>query len=91
VLVAAVVVSTVGLVSCSRGMSRDDVRVGYQRALVRSGVHADQATCLTDKFFATLSDAELREFQKRDHLTADEQTTFGRLAEECGDPSATAP
>jgi predicted transcriptional regulator len=88
---AAVLLAIVVLGACSRSMSRDDIRVGYRKGLERSGVQTAQAVCLTDKFFASLSDDELRAFQKRDRLTTDESAEFGRLAGQCADPNATAP
>ena len=89
--VSVVLLSIVVLGACSRSMSRDDIRVGYRKGLERSGVKSAQATCLTDKFFASLSDDELRAFQKRDGLTADETAQFGKLADVCADPNASAP
>jgi predicted transcriptional regulator len=88
---AAVPVVLVALGACAHSMSRDDIRVGYRKGLERAGVKVAQATCLTDKFFASLSDDELRAFQKRDRLTAEETARFGKLADQCADPNATAP
>jgi len=88
---AAALLALVVLGACSRAMSRDDIRVGYRKGLERSGVKTAQAMCLTDKFFASLSDDELRAFQKRDRLTADETAQFAKLADQCADPNASAP
>ena len=80
-------VAAVALVAgCSGDTStRRDVIDAYRRELVREGVHDGQARCLTTKFFAELSDAQLREFQKRDALTDAERARFAQLAGECPD------
>ena len=84
VVVAALVVCSVA--ACGRGgATRRDVVEGYRRALVADGVREAQARCLTERFFADLGDAELREFQRRDALTDAERRRFAALADECAD------
>lgn len=74
--------------ACGRsGVSRSDVVESYRRELVDQGVREDQARCLTDRFFAELTDAELRGFQQRDGLTEAESRRFTELAEVCADPT----
>ena len=66
-------------------MTSDAVRENYRRALVESGETPARATCLTDGFFGHRTNAEVRAFQKRAHLTADETAEFARLATLCAD------
>lgn len=73
-------------VGCSKpGVSRQQVIDRYRNALVVEGVREPQAACLTDRFFAELSDAELKAFQKRDALTDAEKQQFAALADGCAD------
>ena len=65
------------------GASRTDVVRRYREELVTSGVSQDQARCVTDRFFAGLTDAQLRQFQDREALTDDERQRFRTLGEEC--------
>lgn len=78
------VVALVG--GCSKpGVSRRAVVDRYRNALVAEGVREPQAECLTERFFADLTDAELKAFQGRDRLTDAEKRRFAELADECGD------
>jgi hypothetical protein len=83
---AAIAAGTIGAGACSAPVSRRDVVDGYRRELVRQGVGETEARCVTDRFFAELTDGQLRAFQGRDELTDDERETFARLGVEC-DPS----
>lgn len=81
-MVLVVVVLLAGC-SRSRGISRTEVVTRYRAELVAEGVREPQARCLTDRFFGELSDAELRQFQKRDRLTDAEKARFAELADVC--------
>ena len=65
------------------GASRSDVVRRYREELVASGVPQEQARCVTDRFFAALADAQLRQFQAREALTDDERQRLRTLGEEC--------
>ena len=84
-LVALVIGGTIGLAACASPVTIDNVRENYRRALVDSGETPARATCLTDGFFRHRTNAEVRAFQKRAHLTADETAEFSRLATLCAD------
>ena len=78
-VVAAVLV----LGSCAAPVTVAAVRDNYRKALVASGEDPTLAKCVTDKFFEHRTNADVRAFQKRAHLTADETAEFTRLAELC--------
>ena len=65
------------------GLSRQQVKDGYRKRLVEQGVADGEARCLTDAFFDRLTDAQLRAFQARDHLTTDEEAQFRDLSATC--------
>jgi hypothetical protein len=83
VLALALALGVPALASCATPVTRDAVRDNYRKALVASGEDPVLATCVTDRFFEHLTNAELRAFQKRAHLTADETAEFARLAALC--------
>jgi hypothetical protein len=83
--VVAVALALLGTSACSpAGLTRQQVKDGYRSQLVGKGVSEPLARCITDSFFDHLTDAQLRAFQSRDRLTADEQVQFGALATTCG-------
>ena len=65
------------------GYPLPDVVRRYREELVASGVPQEQARCVTDRFFAALADAQLRQFQARKALTDDERQRLRTLGEEC--------
>jgi hypothetical protein len=80
---ALLVVALLGIGACASPVTRDAVRDNYRKALVESGEDPALAKCLTDRFFEHRSNADVRAFQKRAHLTAEETQEFARLATLC--------
>lgn len=83
-VVLAVIASSCG----GGGITRQEVVDRYRRGLVDQGVNEGQARCLTDRFFAGLTDPQLREFQSRDALTDAERQRFAQLADVCANSSS---
>lgn len=87
--IVVVVCAALAATGCSpAGLTRQQVKDGYRSQLVGKGVAEPLAKCITDGFFDRLTDAQLRAFQSRDRLTADEQAQFGALATTCGSTGA---
>ena len=85
-----VAIAVLGAAACSGGrITRQEVVDRYRRGLVEQGVNEGQARCLTDRFFAGLTDAQLREFQSRDALTDAERQRFAELGDVCGNSAST--
>ena len=83
-VVLAVIASSCG----GGGITRQEVVDRYRRGLVDQGVNEGQARCLTDRFFAGLTDPQLRELQSRDALTDAERQRFAQLADVCANSSS---
>ena len=76
--------AAVALTACSGGgLTRAQVVDRYRRELVSSGVAEADARCVTDRFFASLDDAQLRAFEQRDALTDAERQRFRELGDAC--------
>jgi hypothetical protein len=83
-VVPLAVLLALGATSC-RGSSRDDAREEFITQLVdEGGLPPELADCVADRFMASRTDQELKEFFARLELTVAEQDEFAAIAAECG-------
>ena len=69
--------------ACATSATRSDVITAWRDALVKSGLTEPDARCITDRFFAPMTDREVRAFQGRDELTPSEFDLWSQIAGEC--------
>lgn len=81
-----VAVSLLLAVGCRRqGLSRDQVRDRWVSTYVADlGLTESEAGCIVDRWFAEMSDAELRPLTEGDEPSDEQLQRFGELAVACG-------
>lgn len=71
------------LTACATAATRSDVITAWREVLVKSGLTEPDARCITDRFFAPMTDREVGAFQRRDELTPSEFDLWSQIAREC--------
>jgi hypothetical protein len=84
--VAALALTLVVLAGCRKpGLSRDEVRNRWVDTYVSElGLSESEAGCIVDRWFAELSDDELKPLTTGDELNDEQLQRFGELAVACG-------